>query len=200
MKDQMRKQSIIFCVMTILGCMFCSASIAQTKDSTEEVIYAKVERDGQHDFDFEIGKWKTHLKRLTNPLSGDIEKWVEYDGITTVRKVWNGKANLVELIADGPAGHFEGLNLRLYNPQSHQWSLNFASARGGVLSQPTVGKFRNGTGEFYDQEDFNGRMIFVKFVITKLSKDAIRFEQYFSENGGKNWELNWVANDERIQD
>src|SRR5436190_18117525 len=82
-------------------------------------------RDGQHDFDFEIGTWKTHVKRLTHG------KWVEMDGTTVVRKVLNGRANLVELIADGPAGHFEGLSLRLYNPQSQQWSLNFANAADG---------------------------------------------------------------------
>ena len=159
-----------------------------------------VSRDGQHDFDFEIGKWKTHLKRLVNPLSGSAGKWVEYDGITVVRNVWDGKANLVELTADGPAGHFEGLNLRLYNPQSHQWSLNFASVKGGTLSQPTVGRFVNGTGEFYDQEDLDGRMIFVKFIIIKLSNDSIRFEQSFSDDGGKTWELNWIATDNRIKE
>ena len=89
--------------------------------------------EGRHDFDFEIGNWKTELKRLLHPLSGSDE-WAHYEGVTTVRKVWDGRANLVELIADGPAGHFEGLNLRLYNRQTRQWSLNFASSRGGTLA------------------------------------------------------------------
>src|SRR5262249_13836319 len=99
----------------------------------------------QHDFDFHIGTWKTHLKRRLHPLTGS-DTWVEYEGTTVVRKVWNGRANLVELKADGPAGHFEGLNLRLYNPKSHQWSLNFANASEGTLSQPTIGEFKNGRG------------------------------------------------------
>src|SRR5258708_7845427 len=99
------------------------------------------ERDGQHDFDFEIGTWKTHLRGLLHPLTGPAT-WVEYEGTTVVRKVWNGRANLVELVADGPAGHFEGLNLRLYNPQSHQWSLNFASSSGGTMSPPPIGAFK----------------------------------------------------------
>lgn len=156
------------------------------------------QRDGQHDFDFEIGTWKTHLKRLVHPLSGSDE-WVEYEGVTTVRKVWNGRANLVELTADGPAGHFEGLNLRLYNPQSRQWSLNFASSHGGKLTPPTIGRFVDGRGEFYDQEDFNGRAVFVRFLIIPLDADTIRFEQAFSEDGGKSWELNWVATDTRMK-
>jgi hypothetical protein len=90
------------------------------------------ERDGQHDFDFEIGTWKTHLSRLVHPLTGSTT-WVDYDGTTVVRKVWNGRANLVELEADGPGGHFEGLSLRLYNPASRQWSLNFASSSAGTM-------------------------------------------------------------------
>lgn len=155
-------------------------------------------RDGSHDFDFEIGTWKTHLKRLLHPLSGSDE-WAEYDGITTVRKVWDGRANLVELVADGPAGHFEGLNLRLYNPQSRQWSLNFASSRGGTLATPTIGGFVDGRGEFYDQEDFDGRAVFVRFLIIPVDPDTIRFEQSFSADGGKTWELNWVATDTRIR-
>jgi hypothetical protein len=159
---------------------------------------AQPPRDGQHDFDFEIGTWKTHLKRLLHPLSGSSE-WVEYEGVTTVRKVWNGSANLVELTADGPAGHFEGLNLRLYNPQSRQWSLNFANRRGGTLGQPTIGGFAHGRGEFYDQEDFDGRAVFVRFVITPIDADTIRFEQAFSDDGGKTWETNWVATDVRMK-
>jgi hypothetical protein len=164
----------------------------------EATAAAHTPRDGQHDFDFEIGTWKTHLRRLLHPLSGSHE-WAEYEGVTTVRKVWNGRANLVELTADGPTGHFEGLNLRLYNPQSRQWSLNFASSRGGTLSQPTIGGFVNGRGEFYDQEDFDGRAVFVRFVIMPVDADTVRFEQSFSNDGGKTWELNWVATDVRVK-
>jgi hypothetical protein len=170
----------------------CAQSAKVTKAGTE------TPRDGQHDFDFEIGTWHTHLKRLVHPLSGS-DQWVEYEGVTTVRKVWNGRANLVELTADGPDGHFEGLNLRLYNPRSRQWSLNFASSGSGTLGEPTIGGFIDGRGEFYDQEDLDGRAIFVRFVITPLDADTIRFEQAFSDDGGKTWEINWVATDTRMK-
>ena len=153
-------------------------------------------RDGSHDFDFEFGAWKTHLKRLLHPLTGSRE-WAEYEGTTMVRKIWNGRANMVELEVDGPAGHFEGLNLRLYNPQAHQWSLNF-SGRAGVLGVPTVGQFQNGRGEFYDQETFNGRAILVRFVISDIAANSCHFEQAFSDDGGKHWEVNWIATDTRI--
>ena len=169
-----------------------------SKESTASPQPALTDRDGRHDFDFEFGTWRTHLWRLQQPLSGS-NTWVEYEGTTVVRKVWNGRANLVELEVDGPAGHIEGLNLRLYNPQSHQWSLNFASSSGGALGQPTIGEFKNGRGEFFDQELFNGRAILVRFVISDIKPDSCRFEQSFSEDGGKTWEVNWIAIDQRVR-
>jgi len=155
------------------------------------------QRDGQHDFDFEIGTWKTHLRRLQRPLTGSTT-WVEYEGTTVVRSVLDGRANLVELKVDGPAGKLEGLSLRLYNPQSRQWSLNFANISTGTLSTPTIGEFKDGRGEFYDQESYNGRAILVRFVITKITQDQYRFEQSFSDDGGKTWEVNWIAIDTRV--
>ena len=153
-------------------------------------------RDGQHDFDFEIGRWKTHLSRLQRPLSGSTT-WIDYEGTTIVRKVWNGRANLVELEADGPS-HFEGLSLRLYNPESHQWSLNFSNSKGGTLSTPTIGGFKAGRGEFFSQETFDGRAIYVRFVISDITPNSCRFEQAFSDDGGKTWEVNWIATDTRL--
>jgi hypothetical protein len=158
---------------------------------------ASPQRDGQHDFDFEFGTWKTHLKRLVRPLTGSTT-WVEYDGTTVVRKVWDGRANLVELAVDGPAGHIEALSLRLYDPQSQQWSLNFSSLGSGSVSTPAIGRFRNGRGEFYNQETLNGRAILVRFVISDITSSSCRFEQSFSEDGGKTWETNWIAVDTRV--
>jgi len=153
-------------------------------------------RDGQHDFDFEIGTWKTHVSRLRHPLSGS-QSWAEYDGTTVVSKVWDGRANLVELEVNGPAGHLEALSLRLYNPAAHQWSLNFTNSASGTLGQPTVGEFKGDRGEFYDQEIFDGRSVLVRFVIQKTSADTCHFEQAFSSDGGQSWEVNWIATDTR---
>jgi hypothetical protein len=153
-------------------------------------------RDGSHDFDFEIGNWHTHLHRLQHPLTGSTT-WVDYDGTSAVTKIWSGKANLVELDVDGPTEHIEGLSLRLYNPASHQWSLNFASSAGGTMGVPTVGAFKNGVGEFYDTEEIGGRMILVRNVWSRITPDSGHFEQAFSTDGGKTWEVNWIADDTR---
>lgn len=152
--------------------------------------------DGQKDFDWEIGSWTTHLKRLKSPLSGSTT-WVEYRGTSEVRPVMGGRANLVELKVEGPAGRIEGASLRLYNPHARQWSLNFASAGGGVLTPAPIGAFHKGCGEFYAQDSWEGRAILVRFVISDITPNAARFEQAFSTDGGKSWELNWIAVDTR---
>jgi hypothetical protein len=157
------------------------------------------EHDGQNDFDWEIGSWKTQLKRLERPLSGS-QSWVEYEGTSVVRKVWDGRANLVELDVAGPAGRIEGLSLRLYNPQSRQWSLHFSNSRLGTMTPPVIGEFKNGRGEFFGQETLNERAIFVRFVITNIDPDSWRFEQSFSADGGKTWEVNWIAIDTRVKE
>ena len=182
-----------------LACTVKVGAQPKSKGANPSSAQTNKEPDGQHDFDFEIGTWKTHLKRLLNPLTGST-KWVEYEGTTVVRKVWNGRANLVELVADGPAGHFEGLSLRLYNPQSKQWSLNFSNINSGAMSPPTIGSFKNGRGEFYNQETLNGRAIFVRFVISEITPNSCRFEQAFSGDGGKTWEVNWIATDTRVKE
>ena len=156
-----------------------------------------VQHDGQHDFDFELGTWKTHLKVLRHPLTG-AAAWVEYEGTSVVHSIWGGRANMVELEVDGPTGHVEAINLRLYNPTSHQWSLNFANATGGTIGVPIVGEFRNGRGEFYDQETVNGRMVFVRNIWSDIAANSCHFEQAFSDDGGRTWETNWIADDTRI--
>lgn len=178
--------------------LWCSLAIGCAAPRLAAQSGPAAERDGRHDFDFAIGHWRTHLRRLVRPLTGSSE-WAEYEGTTVVRRVWEGRANLVELDVTGPAGRIEALSLRLYNPEAGQWSLNFAGSRSGTLATPSVGEFRSGRGEFYSHEMLNGRGILVRFVITPVTPDSCRFEQAFSVDGGRSWEVNWVATDTRAK-
>jgi hypothetical protein len=144
-----------------------------------------------HDFDFNLGTWKTHISRLQHPLTGS-KKHVEYDGISVVHPLWGGRASLFELEASGPAGHIEGAGLRLYNPQAHQWSLNWANSATGTLGEPTIGEFKDGHGIFLDQETYNGRTILLRNTFSKITSTSSRFEQAFSNDYGRTWETNWV--------
>lgn len=155
-------------------------------------------RDGQRDFDFEIGTWTTRVRVARNPLSNQPLDWVEYVGTSVVRPLMGGRANFVELAVEGGAGAIEGGSLRLYNPRSEQWSLNFASLRDGMLTAPVYGRFDDrGRGLFYGQDLLEGRAIQVRFAIDQVSRKEIHFEQAYSADGGVTWEVNWVAVDTR---
>jgi hypothetical protein len=155
-------------------------------------------RDGQRDFDWEIGSWVTKVRVLRNPLSGKAPDWAEYEGTSIVKPLMDGRANFVELSVKGPAGSIEGGALRLYNPQSRQWSLNYASLRNGLLTAPVFGEFDGrGRGIFHGQDMLDGRSILVRFVITQVSPREARFEQGYSADGGATWETNWIATDTR---
>ena len=156
------------------------------------------ERDGQHDFDFALGAWRAHLKRLEHPLTGS-STWVEFDGTFVARKVWDGRAMIEEVELNSPGGHIEGLTLRLYSPQTHLWSIYWANSKNGVMdASPQVGQFKNGRGEFYGTDTLNGKLIYVRFVWTNTNTP--HFEQSYSDDGGKTWEVNWITDQTRTSD
>ena len=187
---------IILIFLSIFSTHFCKAQHKLIKTLHYQTKLVKSE---QNDFDAHFGKWRTKLKRLKNPLSSST-MWLEYEGTTLVRSIWNGRANIVELDVKGDSGAIEGVSLRLYNPQTKQWSLNFASMTNGILTIPTIGGFKNEVGEFFNEDLYNGKKILVRFIITKTSTFSFHFEQSFSEDNGINWEINWIADDVRIKD
>ena len=153
-------------------------------------------RDGQRDFDWEIGRWTSDVRVLRNPLSGEPPQWAEYRGESLVKPLLDGRANFVELSIAGSAGKIEGGSLRLYNPQTRQWSLNYASLRNGLLTAPVFGGFdAAGKGTFTGDDTLGGKAILVRFVITRPTKTTARFEQAYSADAGATWETNWVATD-----
>jgi hypothetical protein len=172
--------------------LFTTAVIAQSITSVHVPAAVPAERDGQHDFDFTIGNWKTHITRLQKPLSGSTI-WIEMEGTKTEWKIWNGRAHLEEIEADGPTGHMEGLTLFLYNPQAHQWNQTFASSRDGTLGNPMTGAFKDGRAELVGLDSFNDKTILVRGTWSDITQDSHKFEQAFSEDGGKTWETNFIA-------
>jgi hypothetical protein len=149
--------------------------------------------DGQHDFDFNIGVWKTHIKRILDPLAGAKDS-IELNGTINVRKVWDGRAQLEEIEADGPKGHWEGMTLFLYNPQSHQWSQTFADSDTGVLNSPATGRFENGRVELYSEDTYKDRSILVRAAWSDITPNSHHYEESYSDDGGKTWAPVLIAN------
>jgi hypothetical protein len=151
--------------------------------------------DGAHDFDFLIGDWKAHVKRLPERLVGSTS-WIEYDGISRHKKLLDSNANFEEFEVESrdKTLHIKAQTLRLYNPASRQWSIYLLDLDKGLLPMPPViGQFTGRVGEFYDQEDYKGRAIFVRYQWHNLSPSAARMEQAFSADGGRTWEVNWIC-------
>ena len=148
--------------------------------------------DGAHDFDFNFGVWKTHIRRILDPLSGSADS-IELNGTVTVRKVWDGRAQLEEIEADGPNGHWEGMTLFLYNPGAHQWSQTFVGSKTGVLTPPLIGAFKDGRGELFSQDTFHDRSILVRGVWSEITPDSHHFEESYSDDGGKSWAPAFIA-------
>ncbi|HZC79260.1 MAG TPA: hypothetical protein VE258_16015 [Ktedonobacterales bacterium] len=148
--------------------------------------------DGRADFDFFIGTWDSHQRKLKERLKG-CDEWEEFSGVSMVRTILGGLGNFDEVTFAMPAGPVMGVTLRLFDPQTQLWSIYWSSSTRSVLDAPMVGRFERGHGEFYDRETFEGHSIFSRFIWTSSGADACRWEQAFSPDGGRTWETNWTA-------
>jgi hypothetical protein len=181
-------------IATVLSLFVVAAGATSSAGATSG---AAAGADGQHAFDWEIGTWRTSVQVLAEPLSDSADQWLRFDGTSVVKPLMDGRANVVELRISGPAGQIQGLNLRLFEPQAQRWSSTFTSLRDGMLTPSVYGSFHDGVGEFYGDDQLDGRPIKVRFVIERQGPDRARFTQAFSADGGATWETNWIAVDRR---
>ncbi len=153
------------------------------------------QRDGSHDFDFLVGDWKAHVRRLPDRLNNS-NVWVEYDGISNHHKLLDSNANFEQFevtSADGKL-HIKAQTLRMYNPTTRQWSIYLIDLDNGELdTPPVVGSFNGKRFEGFHQETLEGRTILVRYVWLDLSPKSARMEQSYSPDGGKTWEVNWIC-------
>ena len=151
-------------------------------------------RDGSHDFDFLIGNWKAHvagfpialLVRTTgssitaSPIirSSSIATPISKSSMSIIRRSICTSRRRRSVI----------------QPDTRQWSIYLLDLDKGALSlPPVVGEFNGNRGEFYDQEQYKGRAILVRYVWLNISPKSARMEQSFSADGGKTWETNWIC-------
>jgi hypothetical protein len=196
-KRKLRRQccALIWAPLLSIACWLACATPTLASDASESSPVVADQHDGSHDFDFLIGNWKAHVRRLPERLAGS-DTWIEYDGISNHKKLLDSNANFEEFEVDNPEKHLhiKAQTLRLYNSESHQWSIYLLDLNKGVLSlPPVVGQFAGNRGEFVDQEDYKGRAILVRYVWLNISPKSARMEQSFSPDGGKSWEVNWIC-------
>jgi hypothetical protein len=152
-------------------------------------------RDGSHDFDFLIGNWKAHVRRLPDRLVGS-NNWIDYNGISNDKRLLAGNANFEEFEVDNPEKRLHIKSPDTQAVQSRVASVEYLSSRPGQRLSPNAassGEFKGNRGEFYDQEQYKGRAIYVRYVWLNISPNSARMEQSFSADGGKTWETNWIC-------
>ena len=169
-------------------------AFAQTRVGPPTAI---VYRDGQHDFDSLAGTWKGHTKYRAHPFAGS-DTWIESDGTESFQKIWDGA--MLELSAGASANGPVGLMLYTYNPQSHQWSVYFASRKDGKVGLPNVGEFTNGRGEFFVQDTLDGKSLLNRYVWSQIASNSPHFEESWSSDGGLTWEPVRIVDLARVSD
>ena len=195
-----KSTALKFAVVCLVGLTAFAASIAAKEVADEPAnptaVLAGPQRDGSHDFDFLIGDWKAHVRRLPDRLNNS-DKWDVYDGMSNHHKVFDTNANLEQFEVTSPDKklHIKAQTLRMYNPQTHQWSIYGLDLDKGELDfpVPVVGEFHGDRGEFYNQQAWKGRVILVRYMWLNISPKSARMEQSFSPDGGKHWEVNWIC-------
>jgi hypothetical protein len=175
----------------------CVAFVPLSRGENAPAKPAAAERDGSHDFDFDVGLWKTKIKRRVHPLTGSND-FIELNGTVNIRTIWGGRAQLEEIETDGPKGHWEGLSLFLYNPASHQWSQTFVNSKSGAFSGGLIGSFKDGRGELFQADTLDGRAILVRGVWSDFTPTSHRYEESYSADGGKTWEVQLTANKTKV--
>ena len=157
--------------------------------------------DGQRDFDFLVGSWTIHLRKRLRPLTGSNE-WVEADGTVVCRHIFGGKGEVEEFDVSSKDGSYQvqGLATRLYNPKTRQWSIFWANAKNGTMDTAAqIGGFQNGRGTFDSNDTLDGKPILIRFSWTQVDTPHPHFEQSFSADGGKTWEVNWITEQARVR-
>ncbi len=155
--------------------------------------------DASHDFDFWFGRWHSENQRLTKRLQG-CTQWETFSAQCHAYPILGGLGNVDDFVIDTWRPGFIGMSLRLFNPQTGEWSIYWTSNQSPILEPPVVGGFEDGVGVFECDDLFEGRTIRVRFTWSEITPDSARWHQDFSEDGGQTWETNWITRHTRVSD
>jgi hypothetical protein len=75
-----------------------------------------------NDFDFLIGNWRVHHRRLNERLA-DNHDWIELEGTCVMQKILGDAENMDENVLDFPGGAYHAMTLRTNDAAKGQWSI-----------------------------------------------------------------------------
>lgn len=159
-------------------------------DSHGELMNVPSSTSSKSDFDFYEGKWKLRNRKLKSRLT-NCEEWTEFESTQEMYKVLNGIGNIDNFLATFDDKPFEGMTVRLFNPETKLWSLYWADSNEGKFDPPVVGSFDSNVGHFFTKDVLNNKKVLVVFRWDARDKENPIWSQAFSDDNGKTWEWNW---------
>jgi hypothetical protein len=191
---ELHMRKFVSLLVCIVSSAFVSPALALANASNDPPAI----RDGSHDMDFNFGTWHTEIARTPDPF-GDPANVVHISGTVTVRPIWNGKAELEEIEAEGPKGHWQGANLFFYDPTARQWIQTYVDSSEGRFNEaPGIGEYRDGNVEYYSPTELHGRAILDRAIWSDIRPNSHTYTESFSDDGGRTWRPAFVAHLTRI--
>lgn len=177
-----------------------SGVVVHASQDTPRATQGKPNLSGLHDFDFLVGNWHGHHRKLKEKLANS-HAWEEFDGTLSMRKLMDGHANVDDNVFNTPEGTYRGVGLRSYDTKTGQWAIWWLDGRDpfGELDPPVKGHFENGVGTFYATDTLRGKPIRVRFVWSRITPTTAHWEQAYSADDGNTWEVNWTMDFTREQ-
>jgi hypothetical protein len=170
------------------------------QDSGSGMSQEKSTIPGLHDFDFLVGHWQVHHRKLKQRLANNHE-WIEFEGTLFTQPLMGSYSNVDDTVLNVPGAPYRGVALRSFDPETQQWSIWWLDSRTplGPLDPPMRGSFHNGVGTFYGDDTLNGKPVRARFLWSDITPTSGRWEQAYSPDGGKTWETNWVQDIIRVR-
>jgi hypothetical protein len=181
-------------LLAVLGSI--ALALAHAEETAPTPAEAGIDLAGTHGFDFLVGEWRVHHRRIS-ALSG---KWVEFEGTLDLRLLTGGTANIEEHVFDSPDGAYRAAGLRAWDPKSGTWSIWWLDERypEGPLS-PVRGRFENGIGTFTADYEKDGKPMRVRFIWSDITRASAKWQQATSADGGRTWQPNWFMSLQRAK-
>jgi hypothetical protein len=195
----MKRFRITLAAGAFIAAFGCVTPALATQDAPAPVDAAP-NLEGLHDFDLRVGHWQAHHRRLKERLANS-HQWIEFDGTQNEWPLMDGHANVDENVFNMPGGAYRGVTLRSYDSKSGQWAIWWLDGRDpfGELDPPVKGRFEHGVGTFYADDTLRGKPVRVRFIWSQITATSAHWEQAFSADAGKTWEINWVTDFRKVQ-
>jgi hypothetical protein len=93
------------------------STVRSSPASGEATSHAEGAVPGLHDFDFLVGHWRVHHRKLKERLVSSHE-WIEFEGTLFSQPLMGGYANVDDDVFEVPGGTYRGVAPRSFDAKS----------------------------------------------------------------------------------